>query len=173
MKRVPDMKTAEEWKTSLRGALKEAMRARQPAAVSVLRETLAAIDNAEAADLSAAPAVQGGRIAGGVAGLGAGDVARKTLTPQEVRAIVERELQEKRHAALTYARLEKHEQAQELEPQGDLPMGFGSRRRFSSTALLVRSSSPTWSTTSVRRPTRGPGSIRACSASPTASPSAG
>ena len=117
MNSVPDMKTVEEWKTMLRAALKDAMRARHSAQISVLRETLAAIDNAEAAGASAAPAVQHGVIAGGVAGLGAGEVARKTLSPEEVRAIIERELDEKREAATTYARLEKHEQARTLELQ--------------------------------------------------------
>lgn len=50
------------------------MRERQADAVAALRETLAAIDNAEAIDASAAPPVQHGVIAGGVAGLGAGEV---------------------------------------------------------------------------------------------------
>ena len=120
MNPVPDMKTVEEWKSVLRAALKEAMRTRQQEKVSVLRETLAAIDNAEAADLSNAPRVQHGVIAGGVAGLGAGEVARRTITPEEVRAIIERELKEKRDAEATYARLEKHEQARTLGMQAEV-----------------------------------------------------
>jgi uncharacterized protein len=120
MNSVPDMKTVEEWKTALRTALKEAMRARQAAHVSVLRETIAAIENAEAADVTDAPAVQDGVIAGGVAGLGAGDVSRKSLIPEEVRRIIERELHEKRDAASTYERLEKHEQAQTLRLQASV-----------------------------------------------------
>lgn len=72
----------------------------EPDVVSVLRETLGAIDNAEAADASAAPSVQAGVIAGGVSGLGAGEVPRKVLTPEEVHAIVEREVQERRDASV-------------------------------------------------------------------------
>jgi hypothetical protein len=111
------MKSVEEWKSVLRAALKDAMRERASAKVAVLRETLAAIDNAEAAEVSGAPRVQHGVIAGGVAGLGAGEVARRALTPEEVRAVLERELAEKRDAQATYARLEKHEQAQTLGEQ--------------------------------------------------------
>lgn len=114
------MKTVDEWKSVLRAGLKEAMRERSTAKTAVLRETLAAIDNAEAADGSNAPGVQHGVIAGGVAGLGAGEVARRSLTPEEVRAIVERELAEKREALTTYARLEKHEQAQTLGMQAEV-----------------------------------------------------
>jgi hypothetical protein len=114
------MKTVEEWKSVLRAALKDAMRERSTAKTAVLRETLAAIDNAEAAEVSAAPAVQHGVIAGGVAGLGAGEVARRSLGPEEVRAIIERELNEKLDAEATYARLEKHEQAQTLGMQAEV-----------------------------------------------------
>lgn len=114
------MKTVEEWKTALRSALKEAMRARSAETISVLRETLAAIDNAEAADSSAAPPVQDGLIAGGVAGLGAGEVVRRALTPEDVRAIVERELEEKRTAEATYVRLDHHDRAQLLRRQAEV-----------------------------------------------------
>jgi hypothetical protein len=69
------VRSIEEWKSVLRAALRDALRTRQAPAVAVLRETLAAIDNAEAADSSAAPPVQHGVIAGGVPGLGARLVA--------------------------------------------------------------------------------------------------
>ncbi|HEY0706182.1 MAG TPA: glutamyl-tRNA amidotransferase, partial [Polyangia bacterium] len=43
-----------------------------------------------------------GTIAGGVAGLGAGEVARRVLGAQEVSALIEREISERRAAAATY-----------------------------------------------------------------------
>ena len=111
------MKTVAEWRARLREALREAQRARQPHAVSVLRDTLAAIDNAEAADLSAAPLAQPGVIAGGVSGLGAGEVARRVLSAEEVAAVIERELHERRDAAATWTRLGRHEEAGVLTAQ--------------------------------------------------------
>ena len=118
------MKTIDEWKTTLRAALKDAMRARQAATVSVLRETLAAIDNAEAAEVTAAPQVQHGVIAGGVAGLGAGEVARRTLSAEDVKAVLERELKERREAAKTYSGLGQTELAQTLTQQADTLASF-------------------------------------------------
>ncbi|AKU92553.1 GatB/YqeY domain-containing protein [Vulgatibacter incomptus] len=111
------MRGVEEWKSLLRAALREALRARQSHAVAVIRETLAAIDNAEAADSSAAPPVQHGVIAGGVAGVGAGEVARRVLSPEAVAAIVEREMQERREAAETYAALGRDDEARKLRLQ--------------------------------------------------------
>ena len=111
------MRSVEEWKSVLRAALREALRTRQAHAVAVIRETLAAIDNAEAADASAAPPVEHGAIAGGVAGLGAGEVPRRRLSAEEVNAIVEHEIQERREAATTYSALGRHDQASTLRLQ--------------------------------------------------------
>jgi hypothetical protein len=94
------MHELEWWRTVLREALRDAMRARRAEVVSVLRSTLGALDNAETASLGDAPAAQPGVIAGGVAGLGAGEVARRVVTPEEVEAVVRRELAELRAAAL-------------------------------------------------------------------------
>jgi uncharacterized protein len=108
------------WKGVLRGALREAMRGQQVEVVAVLRETLAAIDNAEAADVSAAPPVEQGVIAGGVAGLGAGEVARRVLGAEEVAAIVAREIRERQEAAARYAALGRAEEASRLRRQIDV-----------------------------------------------------
>jgi hypothetical protein len=86
------VRSVDEWKGALREALREARRARRAHAVAVIRETLAAIDNAEAAEPDAAPPVQHGVIAGGVPGLGAGEVPRRVLSAEAVTAIVEREI---------------------------------------------------------------------------------
>lgn len=111
------VRSVEEWKRVLRDALRDALRTRQAHAVTVIRETLAAIDNAEAVDASAAPQVQHGVIAGGVAGLGAGEVPRKVLLAGEVSAIIEREIQERRDAAAQYESLGRHDEATALRLQ--------------------------------------------------------
>jgi uncharacterized protein YqeY len=113
-------RTVEEWKAALREALREALRTRRAAAATVLRETLAAIDNAEAAEPGAAPPVQHGVIAGGVPGLGAGEVPRRLLSPEAVAAIVEREIRERREAAATYAAMGRHDEAGTLRLQLDV-----------------------------------------------------
>ena len=114
------MRSGDEWRDVLRAALREAVRDRQAHAAAVLRETLAAIDNAEAVDASAAPPVQHGVIAGGVAGLGAGEVPRRRLRADEVTAIIEREIQERRSAASMYAALGRDEEAAVLRRQVDI-----------------------------------------------------
>jgi uncharacterized protein YqeY len=114
------LRTVAEWKSALRAALADALRARQAPAVAVLRETLAAIDNAEAAESSAAPPVQHGVIAGGVAGLGAGEVPRRILSADAVAAIVAREIEERRAAVTTYAALGRTDEARTLSLQIDV-----------------------------------------------------
>jgi uncharacterized protein YqeY len=121
------MRSVQEWKAVLREALREAIRSRDTPVVAVFRETLAAIDNAEAADTSAAPPVEHGVIAGGVAGLGAGEVPRRILSPQEATAIVEREIQEHREAAASYLALGRADEATTLRLQLDALVSLLSR----------------------------------------------
>lgn len=109
------VRTVAEWKTTLREALKAALRAKDADATSALRETIAALDNAEAADLSAAPPVEEGVIAGGVSGLGRGDVPRRVLAPEEVAALIDAEARDRREAAKVYAAAGKHEVAASLQ----------------------------------------------------------
>ncbi|MBN9683446.1 MULTISPECIES: hypothetical protein [unclassified Corallococcus] len=114
------MKTVDEWKATLRAAMKEALRTRNAPASAVLRETLAAIDNAEAPDMSVAPATVGGDFAGSAGGLGSGEVPRLLLSPETVEALVQREVQERRDAVALYTRLGKHEEARTLQSQVDV-----------------------------------------------------
>jgi uncharacterized protein YqeY len=113
------MRTVGEWKSALRAALKEALRERDSSSVSMYRETLAAIDNAEAPDLRHAPAATSLAIAGAVVGLGAGDIPRLALSPEDVAAIVQRELRERRDAAASYDTLGRAEEAATLRGQAD------------------------------------------------------
>lgn len=114
------MRTVDEWKAALRAALKEAMRTRSTQASAVLREALAAIDNAEAPDLRVAPTAAGGVFAGSAGGLGSGEVARLALTPEAVQAVIDRELQERRDAVALYEKLGKHDEASAVKAQLDV-----------------------------------------------------
>ncbi|NTX14339.1 GatB/YqeY domain-containing protein [Myxococcus sp. CA056] len=111
------MKTVDEWKAMLRAAMKEALRARNAPASAVLREVLAALDNAEAPDVSGAPAAVDGAFAGSAGGLGSGEVARLALTPEAVSAVIEREVQERRDAVALYVSLGRHDEANALTAQ--------------------------------------------------------
>lgn len=95
----------------LRRSLTAAMKARDPVTVAALRSALAAIDNAEAADITTAPAAQPGHIAGGVAGLGSGEVPRRTLTDADMHTVVRHVIDERARAAAQYETLGRHEEA--------------------------------------------------------------
>lgn len=93
------------------------MRARDTSRTAAIRETLSAIENAEAQDASLAPKAQSDEIAGAVRGLGASEVARRELSPSDELAIVERELRERREAAATYESLGRNDEADALRRQ--------------------------------------------------------
>ena len=114
------MRPVDEWKTLLRAALRDAQRARDPHSLAVLRETIAAIENAEAPDVTLAPSGNSDVIAGAVSGLGAGEILRRELSPQDVAAIIERELHERRAAAASYRSLGRGEEADALSRQADV-----------------------------------------------------
>ncbi|MDO5699137.1 MAG: hypothetical protein Q4G51_14315 [Dermatophilus congolensis] len=78
----------------LRGELRQAMRARDAVATSAIRSALAALDNAGAVPTD----VRAGAVEDSRVGAGSADVARRELSHDEARAIVQREIDE-RHAA--------------------------------------------------------------------------
>jgi hypothetical protein len=85
---------------------------------AVLRETLAAIDNAEAPPVSVAPAGEASAVfAGSVRGLGAGEVPRIHPSSAAVTAIIEREIEDRKRAAAEYSALGRHEEAGVLAVQ--------------------------------------------------------
>jgi hypothetical protein len=109
---------ADDLRVRLREGLQTAMRARDAAAVSALRATMAAIDNAEAADLTAAPPSElSEHVAGGVAGLGAGEVSRRLLTVVELRALIATEIAERHQQAAEYETMGHLEQSQRLRAE--------------------------------------------------------
>jgi uncharacterized protein YqeY len=105
---VPD--SAGSLEARLRRALTAALRARDLTAAAALRSALGAIGNAEAVPAPAAgPAAPGApaagdgpHIAGAVAGLAAGEAERLRLSPAQVQAIVQAEIDERLAAAAQY-----------------------------------------------------------------------
>jgi uncharacterized protein len=123
----------------MRRGLTAAMKARDKRAVAALRSTLAAIDNAEAVDVTqvppagggrpvseAVPPVRGGRpagegrIAGAALGVGAAEAERRTLTAAEMEAIVRREVAERQTAAQAYERAGQAPHAEGLRAEAEL-----------------------------------------------------
>jgi uncharacterized protein YqeY len=111
-------------------ALPVAMKARDRVAVAALRSALAAIANAEAVDASRAPpqpgppepggSGTGPPFAGTVAGLGATEVDRQTLTGAQVEEIVRAEIADRDTAAAGYERAGQLEQAERLRGEADV-----------------------------------------------------
>ena len=96
------------------------MKVRDRVAMGALRSMLGAIDNAEAADADAAPAVESGVIAGGVAGLGAGEVARRELSASDLAAILRAEASDRRTAAEEYRDIGQADAAGSLDAEADV-----------------------------------------------------
>jgi uncharacterized protein YqeY len=93
------------------------MKQRDRVATAALRSALAAIDNAEAVDVSLAPRAQPGTIAGGVSGHGAGEVTRRTITDDDVRAILHDVIAEREAAAAQYEALQQYDDANRLRSE--------------------------------------------------------
>jgi len=103
------MTAAQHWRARLRTALLAARKDRDIARVSALRSALSAIDNAGAvptATLGTATPVHidpdapsSGKIAGGVVGLGAAEVARRQLSDAQIRELLRAEIDERLTAA--------------------------------------------------------------------------
>jgi len=100
------------------------MKVRDKTAMSALRSILGAIDNAEAADADAAPEVEAGVIAGGVAGLGAGEVARRQLSAADLVAVLCEESSDRRTAAAEYREIGQVDAAAALDAEADVIESF-------------------------------------------------
>jgi uncharacterized protein len=111
----------EHLRDRLRRALPTAMKARDAAAVAALRSALAAIENAEAADLTQAPraGVHHARLAGTVPGLDAAEVTRRTLTDAQIEAIVRTEIADRHAAARDYDHAGQRDRAERLRAEAD------------------------------------------------------
>jgi hypothetical protein len=87
------------------------MRTRDRAAVSAIRATLGAIDNAESQGI---PAGRAGAIETSTVGVGAAEAQRRVLTEPEMAALVDAEIADLESAATTHERAGAHERASEL-----------------------------------------------------------
>jgi uncharacterized protein len=107
-------------------ALREALRARDTVARSVLRSALSAIDNASAAAPGPGPtaAASGPHFAGTVAGLGAADTERSGLSEAEITGLVRAEIAERQAAARDYDQTGHREQAGRLRREADVLRPF-------------------------------------------------
>lgn len=117
------MKTVDEWKVLLRARLRAALGAKDKSAMTVLRETLAAIDNAEAPPMANAPSSassESGPFAGSAGRVGAGEVERLLLSPEAVVSLIEREIRDRRDAIAEYLRLGRRDEADALSSQADV-----------------------------------------------------
>jgi len=85
-------------------ALPVAMKARDQAAVAALRSTLAALANAEAVGVGAAPQqpTESADVAGSALGVGTTEAVRRSLADREVADLVLREATDREEAALVY-----------------------------------------------------------------------
>lgn len=91
----------------LRSDLTRAMKARDQVRVMVLRSALAAIGNAEAVEV----------VATSEATIGSGDVRRKTLTGEQLVAVLHSEIQEREESVGEYERGEQHDRAEILRQE--------------------------------------------------------
>jgi uncharacterized protein len=96
------------------------MKERDAVAVRALRSLLSEIDHAEAVDPNIAPTAEPGRIAGGVAGLGAGEVPRRVLGDEDVRRVVDHAIAERRAAATEYERMGRGDDASRLRAEAEV-----------------------------------------------------
>ena len=105
----------------LQRALAGARKSRDQAAVAALRSALSAISNAEAVPLTASgpAAASSPHVAGAGAGLGAGEAARRSLSPADIDDIVRAEVDERERAALGYARAGRAERADRLRREAE------------------------------------------------------
>jgi uncharacterized protein len=101
---MTDQGTAFGIRARLRTTLTAAMKERDMATVRVVRSAIGAIDNAEAVDTSvSADRIDGdSHIAGATAGAGSSDVRRRELTDDNIVALLQTEIVDRRTAAAEY-----------------------------------------------------------------------
>lgn len=107
----------------MRQALPEAMRARDKAAVSALRSTLAALDNAEAVPVGPA-ALRGRALEQAPVGVGVTEAARHELSDSGVAEIVRAEVAERLEAADRLSAPAHAERAARLRAEAAVLLGF-------------------------------------------------
>jgi uncharacterized protein len=100
-------------RAALRRDLTAALKSRQAEVVSVLRNALAAIENAEALPVSAVTP----HVAGAPGGLGSTEAPRRELSPEDVRGLLEALILDFKREARRYDSLGQSDAARRLEGQ--------------------------------------------------------
>lgn len=110
----------------LRAGLTAAMKARDQVRVRALRAGLGAIDNAEAVEVSteAASLQHAGGIAGARSGLGSGEAQRRSLSAEQVSAVIRSEIDERLAAADDFERSGAPERAGQLRDEAEVLTAF-------------------------------------------------
>jgi uncharacterized protein YqeY len=108
----------------LRESLRVALNARDSIAIAAFRSAISAVDNAEAVDRSQAPAPTSGMIGDVRLGVGAGEVARRELSRQDMLEVVRAEIRERTAAAAEYERLGRADHASRLNAEAGVLMSF-------------------------------------------------
>ncbi|GAB3073108.1 hypothetical protein GCM10027215_09660 [Nocardioides zeae] len=104
-----------------------ALRARDRTAVSALRTTIAAIDNAEALPVDVAVPSTSGPVAGAVSGLGATEAVRRDLTSADLAALLTTQVEERRTAADEVERHGRDADAARLRREADVVTAYRDR----------------------------------------------
>lgn len=107
----------------MRQALPEAMRARDKAAVSALRATLAALDNAEAVPVGEAE-LRGTALEESPVGVGVAEAQRRELSEASVADIVRAEVAERLEAADRLTAPAHADRAARLRAEADVLLRF-------------------------------------------------
>ncbi len=107
-------------------ALPVAMKARDQAAVAALRSTLAALANAEAVGVGAAPQqpTESADVAGSALGVGTTEAVRRSLADREVADLVLREATDREEAARVYDASGATARAERLRAEAATIRGF-------------------------------------------------
>lgn len=108
---------AQQWRTRLRARLIAARKAKDTVATAALRCALSAIDNAETPDV---PLPRAGAITDSAHGLGAAEVARRRLTEDQIRELIETEADERRAAAEQLRSVDQDDRAVQVEAEADV-----------------------------------------------------
>ncbi|WP_078326605.1 GatB/YqeY domain-containing protein [Mycobacteroides salmoniphilum] len=111
-------------RATMRTDLTAAMKARNGPAVSALRTAIAAIDNAESVDHTAQKTLDNTHIAGATRGLGSAEVARRVLSPADVRAILRAQIDDRATEAERYDTLGQAQAAARLREEAGVIAGY-------------------------------------------------
>lgn len=111
-------------RATMRADLGVAMKARNSRAISALRTAIAAIDNAESVDSTAATAPASTHIAGATIGLGTAEVPRRSLSPAQVHAILRAQIDDRSAEADRYETLGQIEAAEGLRGEAQIVAAY-------------------------------------------------